>query len=239
MRVLLTSDLHYRLRQYDWLLGAAARFDAVVVAGDHVDAFGAVPAAVQIAALAPTFAALAQKSRLLLCSGNHDLDARNAGGEKTAGWLAPLRAAGLAVDGDTVTVGDTLFTCCPWWDGPLALAGVEALLAAAAERRAAHARWVWVYHAPPHGRLSWTGSRHFGDAELPRLVARHGPDAVFCGHIHEAPFVAGGGWAERLGDTWLFNAGHQIGDVPARIELDFAHRAARWISLAGVEDQAL
>jgi hypothetical protein len=32
MRILLTSDLHYKLRRYDGLIGAAPGFDAVVIA---------------------------------------------------------------------------------------------------------------------------------------------------------------------------------------------------------------
>jgi Icc-related predicted phosphoesterase len=96
-----------------------------------------------------------------------------------------------------------------------------------------------VYHAPPEGALSWTGKRHYGDALLPELVKRHSPTAVLCGHIHEAPFKTGGSWIDRIGKTWLFNAGHQIGDIPARIEIDLTQQAARWISLAGMEEQAL
>jgi Icc-related predicted phosphoesterase len=237
MRILLTSDLHYRLRQYDWLIGAASRFDAVVIAGDHIDAFLPVPGTVQIAALSASFVAVSQKSRLLVCSGNHDLNARNVQGEKTADWLAPVRSPALAVDGDTVEVGDTLFTVCPWWDGPHARANIEQMLESAAQRR--RGRWVWVYHAPPVGLLSWTGKRHYGDAALPDLIKRYSPTAILCGHIHEAPFKNGGSWIERIGETWLFNAGHQIGDVPARVEIDFTQRAARWISLAGMDEKTL
>ena len=237
MRILLTSDLHYKLRQYDWLIGAAAAFDAVVIAGDHIDASLPVPSIVQIAALSASFTAVAQKTRLLVCSGNHDLNARNSEGEKTADWLGAVRNGALAVDGDTVGVADTLFTVCPWWDGPSARAGVEDMLERAAERRTG--RWVWVYHAPPEGLLSWTGKRHYGDAVLPELIKRHAPTAVLCGHIHEAPFKAGGSWIERVGETWLFNAGRQIGDIPARVEIDFKQQAARWISLAGIDERAL
>jgi Icc-related predicted phosphoesterase len=238
MRILLTSDLHYRLRQYDWLIGAAARFDAVVIAGDHIDGSLPVPGAVQIAALSASFAALAQKSRLLVCSGNHDLNARNGEGEKTADWLDAVRSAALAVDGDTVDVGDALFTVCPWWDGPHARIGIERMLEVASQQRTGR-RWVWVYHAPPEGALSWTGKRHYGDAVLPELVKRYSPTAVLCGHIHEAPFKNGGSWIDRIGETWLFNAGHQIGDIPARIEIDFNEQLARWISLAGMEERSL
>lgn len=237
MRLLLTSDLHYQLRQYDWLMAAAANFDAVVIAGDHIDAFLPVPGAVQTAALRASFAALAQRSRLLVCSGNHDLNARNSAGEKTADWLDACRDTRLAVDGDTVCVGNTLFTVCPWWDGPHARSGVEHLLERASEQR--RGDWIWVYHAPPVGALSWTGKRHFGDPLLPELVQRHAPTAVLCGHIHEAPFRTGGSWIDRIGKTWLFNAGRQIGEVPARVEIDFAEATARWISLAGIEEQSL
>jgi len=237
MRVLLTSDLHYKLRQYDWLIGAAPHFDAVVIAGDHIDAMLPVPVGVQIAALSASFGAVSGRSRLLVCSGNHDLNAWSGEGEKRADWLAASRSAALAVDGDTVLIGDTMFTVCPWWDGPHAQARVEEMLDAAARRRAA--RWIWIYHAPPHGPLSWTGKRYYGDAVLPKLIERHAPTAVLCGHIHEAPFKADGSWIDRMGATWLFNAGRQIGDVPARIEIDFARQAARWVSLAGIEDRSL
>jgi Icc-related predicted phosphoesterase len=241
MRILLTSDLHYKLRQYDWLFHRAADFDAVVVAGDHLDVVSAVPAEVQVAALSTTLARLSALAPVLACSGNHDLNTRNAAGEKTADWLDALRGPRLAVDGDSVCIAGTLFTVCPWWDGPHAQAAVRRQLEAAALRRgeAASGRWVWVYHAPPEGGLSWTGRRHYGDPLLPELVASLGPSAVLCGHIHEAPFKAGGAWAERIGSTWLFNAGRQIGDVPARIEIDFAVGTATWVSLAGVETQAL
>jgi Icc-related predicted phosphoesterase len=37
VKVLLVSDLHYRLRQLDWLLHRAAAVDAVMIAGDLLD----------------------------------------------------------------------------------------------------------------------------------------------------------------------------------------------------------
>ncbi|HEY1460155.1 MAG TPA: metallophosphoesterase [Casimicrobiaceae bacterium] len=237
MRILLTSDLHYRLRQYDWVIGAASSFDAVVIAGDHIDSFLAVPSVVQIAALSASFVAVAQQSHLLVCSGNHDLNARNAGGEMTADWLGVLRSDALAVDGDSVDIGGTLFTVCPWWDGPHARENIERMLEAASKRHPE--AWVWVYHAPPESALSWTGKRHYGDAVLADLVRRYSPTAVLCGHIHEAPFRKGGSWVDRLDQTWLFNAGNQIGEIPARIEIDLSTREASWISLAGVEQKAL
>ena len=237
MRILLTSDLHYKLRQYDWLIGAAAAFDAVVIAGDHIDAMSPVPAQVQIAALSASIGAVARQRPLLVCSGNHDLNGWNTAGEKTADWFNGMRSDIVVVDGDTTRIGDTLFTVCPWWDGPHARAGVERMLESAAALRTG--RWIWVYHAPPEGLLSWTGKRHYGDPVLAALVKRHQPTAVLCGHIHEAPFKTNGSWIDRIDDTWLFNAGRQIGDIPARVEIDFAAGTARWVSLAGIDEKAL
>lgn len=239
MRILLASDLHYRLRQFDWLARAAPDFDVVVVAGDHVDSFLGVPVEVQVAALGATLGAMSQGTRVIVCSGNHDLDARNAHGEMAAAWVRRLAAQGVAVDGDTVQVGDTLFTVCPWWDGPASRAEVESQLLAASAHRSPGMRWVWIHHAPPQCALSWNGKRHFADAALAALIERHAPDVVLCGHIHEAPFRNGGSWVDRIGRTWLFNAGHQIGDVPARVEIDLDAGEARWISLAGEEVRAL
>ena len=238
MRLLLASDLHYQPRQYDWLTQAAPGFDAVVIAGDHLDIASAVPGEVQIAALRASFQAIAAKTPLFVCSGNHDLNARSAAGEKTADWLDALRGAQCWVDGDSTRIGATLFTVCPWWDGPDARAHVEHLLDGAAGQREG-ADWVWIYHAPPQGPLSWTGKRHFGDPLLPPLIERHAPKAVLCGHIHEAPFRRDGGWIERIGETWVFNPGRQPGTVPARIEIDLSSSQARWITLEGVEERAL
>ncbi len=233
MRLLLTSDLHYKLPQYDWVMQAASRFDAVAIAGDLIDGGQPVPAHVQIKAIRASLAAIAEQRPLFVCSGNHDLNARDAAGEKYASWVQECRSAALSVDGDSTLVADTLITVCPWWDGPVGRKAVAELLDTAAAQRGN--RWVWLYHAPPHGKLSWTGRRHFADALLPELIERHAPSAVLCGHIHEAPFQDAGGWNERIGDTWLFNAGRQTGETPARIEIDFAAGLATWVTSGGAQ----
>ena len=37
MKCLLVADMHYALKQYDWVLHQAAAYDIVVIAGDHLD----------------------------------------------------------------------------------------------------------------------------------------------------------------------------------------------------------
>ena len=47
MRILVASDLHYRLPHYDWLVGAAEDVDVVLLAGDLADVISPVPHEVQ------------------------------------------------------------------------------------------------------------------------------------------------------------------------------------------------
>ena len=37
MKCLLISDLHYTLKQFDWVSNVAKDYDVVVIAGDHLD----------------------------------------------------------------------------------------------------------------------------------------------------------------------------------------------------------
>lgn len=74
-----------------------------------------------------------------------------------------------------------------------------------------------------------------GDVDLEEWIGQHKPDIVVAGHIHQAPFVKDGSWADRIGATWVFNAGHQFGAPPAFIVLDTTAGEAVWISAMGVE----
>ncbi len=249
MRVLLVSDLHYDLPKLDWVMARvsdpSAAIDVVVLAGDLLDIASYVPLDAQITVVLSYLERLAAKRPTVVCSGNHDLDRRTDSGEKFTQWLTEARAFGVVIDGESLDLGDWRLTACAWWEGPETLAALEARLAVAAIDRPGN--WAWAFHGPPEGPLSWTGTRHHGDPELPRLLDSYSPDIVLCGHIHQAPFTPEGDWAERRGDTWLFNAGYQRGDQPTSIELDFEAHTASWvaasergtINLAGRDDSGV
>jgi Icc-related predicted phosphoesterase len=236
MRILLVADLHYALPHFDWIARAAADHDVVALAGDLLDIVSPVPIEAQIAALQATLRDLAGRTRLVICSGNHDLNARSPAGEKTSDWLAPLRDAGVTVDGDSLVTDGTVITSIGWWDGPVAQAEVDAQLAAV---DVGDRRWVWVYHSPPEGPLAWTGSRHYGDPVLADWVERWQPAAVLTGHIHQAPFTEAGSWLDRIDSTWLFNAGKQVGPVPAHVTIDLDAATASWTGLTGIDERSL
>ena len=235
MKCLLVSDLHYALKQYDWVLNVAGDFDVVIVGGDHLDIAGHVEGRVQITVILKYLEQIAAKTQLVVCSGNHDLDSRNDAGEKTAAWIEQARRLDIPADGDSLQIGEALFTICPWWDGPVSQKGVTELFERDATKKGDP--WIWVYHAPPlNSPTGRTRTRDFGDQELNDWISSFSPDIVLTGHIHEAPFETAGSWVDRIGSTWVFNAGRQIGDIPAHIIFDTTSQKAAWFSLAGSEE---
>lgn len=234
VKCLLVADLHYTLRQFDWVANVAKDYDVVVIAGDHLDISSPVEVRAQIVVVLTYLKRLHDNTTLIVCSGNHDLDARNDVGEKFPKWISKVRDLGIPTDGDCLTVDGILFTICTWWDGPKTRERVGAQL----ERDAAQSKkhWIWVYHAPPDDSpTSWAGNRHFGDSELLHWIGQYQPDIVLTGHIHQSPFREEGSWVDRLGTTWVFNPGRQTGPCPTHIAFNTAAQTALWFSLAGDE----
>ena len=238
MRILLVSDLHYTLPQLDWVVQRAPHYDLVVVAGDCLDISSAVSLDAQSVVILRYLDMLKASGRVAVSSGNHDLTGQDSQGEQAALWLAEAKAAGVPTDGDSLLFDDTLVTICPWWDGPLGRADLEAQFAADAARRPA--RWIWVYHWPPlDSPTCWTGRRSYGDADVGGWIEQYQPDLVLTGHVHQPPFKPDGHWGDRIGSTWVFNPGRQIGPVPAHIEIDLDAGTACWLSMMGEEQLSL
>lgn len=234
MRILAVADLHYALPQFDWLLRVAPRYDLVILAGDLLDGQSLVSTSAQMQVVLKYLERLRERVPLLVCSGNHDLNHQYSTGEKYARWVQYARAANVHTDGDSVGIGGTKFSIFPWWDGGIAKNNIARQLAAAVPSEGGP--WVWVYHAPPtEAAVAWSGRRHYGDEHLAAWIKQYAPAMVFAGHVHEAPFVKDGSWVERVGDTWVFNAGKQIGDIPTHICLDTERKEAVWFSLEGIE----
>jgi Icc-related predicted phosphoesterase len=234
MKCLVTADLHYSLKQWDWVHQAAGQFELVILAGDHLDIASTLDAEAQAIVVLKYLERIGRRTRLLASSGNHDGSERNAANESTASWLQEARERGVIVDGDIFEQDGWRFTLCPWWDGPETRLAVARQLERDATRP--KRRWAWVYHAPPdQTRVSWTGKGYFGDSELAAWIRAYQPELVFCGHVHQSPFRVPGSWVDRVEGAWVFNAGRQIGPEPAHLVLDLDAMTARWLSQAGEE----
>jgi Icc-related predicted phosphoesterase len=238
MKILFVADLHYALKQFDWLTANAAGFDAVIIGGDLLDLGSPLAMDVQIIVVEKYLARLRELTRLLVSSGNHDCTVHSETGESVCQWLREAKAGQLHVDGDRVEIPGLRFTICPWWDGPVSRAEVEQLLARDAGKP--EGRWIWIHHAPAdQSPVSWTGKEFGGDKFLVEWIRRFEPDLVLSGHIHNAPFVAHGSWIDRIGRTWVFNPGKQIGSYPTYLAFDFEQDDVTWDSTESQGKQAL
>lgn len=234
MRILAVADLHYSLRQFDWVRGKAGDFDLVIVAGDLLDLASAVDLEAQAVAVGGILRRCAAGRVIVASSGNHDLTGEFPGGERAARWMEELGAERLRVDDQSWEKDGVLVSVCRWWEGPEGKGRMLARLEEDAARTKRH--WIWVHHNPPDATpVSWTGRGHGGDKELAGWIARWRPDTVLCGHIHHAPFYAEGSWRAEVEGARVFNPGRQPGPVPTAIMLDLDRQRAEWWSAEGVD----
>lgn len=234
MRILALADLHYALRQFDWVGEHLEKFDLLVLAGDLLDLASAVDLDVQEVVVEKYLRKFASRRLLLTASGNHDIEEVPGGGERAARWMESLRSTNLKPDHESYQQDGVLFTVCPWWEGPEARAKTEQRLAA--DAASSKKTWIWLHHNPPRGTgVAWTGREDGGDPVALEWIQNYQPDFVFSGHIHNAPFYAAGAWHSRIGNSLIFNAGKQPGGVPTRIILDLENRRAEWNSMESDE----
>lgn len=238
MKVLTVGDLHYNMRQFDWVLANAERYGMIIIAGDLLNIAGHVDLDTQILVVNKYLQRLKAQTTLVVCSGNHDGDRKSAEGEFFADWLDASVLDGIHGDGASLSCDGWQFSVCPWWDGPVCREKVDTFLKA--EGNKATENWFVVHHAPPTAtRPAWTGKRDFGDAHLRTFIEEHQPRVVLSGHIHNAPFRQENGWYDRIGKTWIFNAGYQMGELPPCLVFDLHSGKVDWASLAGQESVIL
>ena len=72
MNLLFVADLHYALKQFDWLTVNAAECDALIIGGDLLDIAGVLEIDVQVVVVEKYLQRLRQATRLIVSSGNHD-----------------------------------------------------------------------------------------------------------------------------------------------------------------------
>jgi Icc-related predicted phosphoesterase len=235
MRILVVADIHYSLPQFDWLEKTAEEVDLLIIAGDLLDLAGFADLDTQIVVVRKYLDRIRAKTKLFVCSGNHDGDERNEGDEVVAKWLQKARRENLFVDGDGYDFGSGRITVLPWWDGPITKQQMIAILDR--ENQESKTNWLLIHHAPPNeSPISRVRDSDQGDAYFRETLHRLKPDFAFSGHIHNPPFSDKGSWIDKIGPTWVFNPGKQLGPFPSHILIDLEEMKAQWVSVYGVEE---
>jgi Icc-related predicted phosphoesterase len=234
MKILAVADLHYVLRQIDWVQDHLNEADLLIIAGDMLDIVSTVDLEIQAVVIQKYLERFSANKMVIASSGNHDVINRTDGNERFALWLKEMSRPNLCADLDTLEDEEVIITVCPWWEGDDFRERTQMLLELDAAKVTKH--WFWVHHNPPDQTpVSWTGKKYAGDRTLVEWIRTYQPDLVFSGHVHNAPFVGEGSWRSRIGKTWIFNPGKQIGSEPTHIRIDWEARTAAWHSIEGVE----
>tara|TARA_R110000850_G_scaffold202967_18_gene329106 strand:+ start:672 stop:1397 length:726 start_codon:yes stop_codon:yes gene_type:complete len=238
MKILVVSDIHYSLKQFDWLTQHSTAFDLVVIAGDLMELASTVAPDTQATVVEQYFRRICKEVPLVVCSGNHDL-VQEYDGTRSTEWLEDLAIPGLIVDHSCYENETIRILSLPWWE-------TEAERERAADwlrsqQKPDDSRPVfWVHHAPPLGaKTSWNGKRDLGDKTLVEWIRAYAPTAVLSGHVHNAPYYPDGSWIDRMGATVVINGGRQIGEKPATVEIEVENGRLTWCGMEGCEEATL
>jgi len=112
--VLVTADLHYQKRWFEWLIREASRFDAVLIGGDVLDMFSAEPRIMQAREVQSWLRRLSEATRIAICSGNHDNAGRQIAADRAPvyEWLAELKqVTNIITDGYTIAQRNNYHDC--------------------------------------------------------------------------------------------------------------------------------
>lgn len=171
-QILAVADLHFNRTWFEWLTAHSPGFDALVIAGDLLNAFDRVPIRAQARVCREWLLELPVGT--IVVSGNHDhyVSDPRASVDTSAegGWVRHLRGKGrvVAVDGDLCEISGVSIATAGWLKP----------------------RWpecdVVVYHAPPAGCAAAGNEdgRDYGDGDATDYLQEVAPRLFLSGHIH-------------------------------------------------------
>jgi Calcineurin-like phosphoesterase len=225
MKILITADLHYRESWFRWLIEQAKDFDLVCIAGDLLDMFGE-PRTMQAIRVSGWIKELAKKTRVALCSGNHDDTGRQTNADRAPvyEWLAALgKDPNVTTDGATVVVDGLIVTTVPYH-----CTKEQKRIWLERGRSVCESRdWPWLvlHHVPP---LAYPNSCGEERAAI-ELLEYYGPKYWVSGHSHQFPYLAERSWTRVIKGVQLLVPGQLLAaPFPNHIILDTNSRQARW-----------
>jgi Calcineurin-like phosphoesterase len=232
MRLLLTAELHYRLPWFKWLQAQAVHYEAIAICGDLLDVFHKEPLQRQAQRTTGWLRTLAEKTSVIVCSGNHDTV--DIPVERSSGaiprWLAELDSI-VTVDGNTAVIRDRIVITSLSF---IATFDQKRPILAAADRMREEKGFPWIvlHHHPP------AFHQGIGPEELTagRLLKQFSPDFWASGRLYgQQPFLKRRGWLQRMDNSIVLNSPQQYvgqelldGPFPNHIVLDLTARQLTW-----------
>jgi predicted phosphodiesterase len=232
MRLVLTADLRYRLPWFKWLEAQAVHYEAIAICGDLLDVFSKEPLKRQAQRTTGWLRTLAEKTDVILCSGNHDtidVPVERSSGAIPA-WLTRLDSA-ITVDGNNSVVRDQIIITSLSF---IATAAQKRPILAAGDRLREEKGlpWIVLHHHPP------AFHQGIGQEEVTagRLLKQFSPDFWASGRMYgQQPFLKRRGWFQRLDSSIVLNTpqlcvGQELSEAPFpnHIVLDLTARKLSW-----------
>ena len=198
--LLLTADLHFTPKYFEWLAAHALEFQCIAIAGDLCDMFldsnaplsdeliaergrtretsSNVSVADQRNRIEEWLGRIARTTPVVFCSGNHD-----------AGVWRP-KNPGVSGDLSIFESADFILVTCPWLApvsgeiAQVALYILQVLKTAHALSLSSKKPLLIINHVPP--------SSADGNAiRISHAIRQFKPAIVGCGHEHQSPYFAG------------------------------------------------
>ncbi len=243
MRLLLVGDLRGHAPWLRWVLREAHRYELVALAGDLLDVYLEAPLARQADRSLRFLRALAERTEVAVCSGNHDAtdEAAITPRGPLPGWLARLGDEGCWIlDGAAKVVSGRLAVTSLGYltDHETKRASLRL---GSDLRRSGDLPWLVLNHHPPASDATIGHEESIAGA----LLREFRPDFWACSRLYGQGALHGFRWRQTLAGTTVLNAaqlipaGHPLsGEHPTHIVLDLATGTAEWVQSDGAQPDA-
>jgi Icc-related predicted phosphoesterase len=235
MKILITSDFHFRKKWFEWLTQEAPKYDLVCLSGDLLNLFDKITPRIDqiqwvVQTWKPQFAAT--KTLLAISSGNHDFNDEpalqsyedlNPEAEESLreivaakSWMDLLKEPNQIISDKetqivTLPTGEKIIlSTIPdnFYENAETLTTQNKLWETGANLKLVHELpWIVLNHQPPaHTRI---GSG-LGCARTLNKIKEYKPTYVICGHEHDLPYLNGYSFIDHINKTTCFNAGQSL-----------------------------
>jgi len=185
MKLLHTTDLHFRLHWFEWIEKQQKNFDVFCISGDLLEPTLDTPMQEQIEWITKWIKAF--QKPLFICSGNHDIEV-----EGKENWLCEIDTSNYYSDNVIKTIDGITIGCCAYIkeDDFMDFSSCDIVL----------------NHLPPAKTTTSTdkNGNDWGDKELYSLIKSgyFSPKYILCGHMHHPLQIT-----DTLKNTKVYNPG--------------------------------